>query len=78
MLLSLASCTENSRVRTFGGTGTIDLPAGEKLVNVTWKDNDLWYVTRTMSDKDSVQTYRFTESSNLGLAEGTYILIEHK
>ena len=34
----LGSCTENARVKNFGGEGTVNLPQGRKLVNVTWKD----------------------------------------
>jgi hypothetical protein len=34
----LFSCTENSRIKNFGGEGDLDLPSGNKLVNVTWKE----------------------------------------
>jgi len=72
LLFAMTACTENGQDDT-QNSGTILLPAGEKLVNVTWQDHNLWYATRTMSDKDSAQTYRFTK--NLG---ETYILIEHR
>ena len=78
MLISLASCTENGRVRAWGGTGTIDLEPGKKLVHVTWKDADLWYLTRDMTPSDTAITYRFSESSQFGLMEGTYIIKETK
>jgi len=78
VLLSLASCTENGRVRAWGGTGTINLEQGKKLVNVTWKEADLWYLTREMTATDVAETYKFSESSQFGLMEGTYIIVETK
>lgn len=78
LLVSLASCTENGRVRAWGGTGTINLEQGKKLVHVTWKDADLWYLTREMTPADVAETYRFSESSQFGVLEGTYIIVETK
>lgn len=40
LLPTLFSCTENQRARQFGGTITIELPPGEKLVMATWKETD--------------------------------------
>lgn len=74
----LTSCTENSRVKTFGGTGTINLPAGQKLVTVTWKGENLWYITRPMRQDELPETYKFQEESSYGIVEGTYNIIESK
>ena len=76
--LMITGCTENSRVKNFGGTGEIILPKGEKLVNVTWKNSELWYITRPMNSTDSAITYAFQEHSGYGMIEGTYIIIETK
>jgi hypothetical protein len=74
----LASCTENARVKNFGGEGTINLPKGRKLVNVTWKETEVWYLTRPMDSTDVAQTYQFQEESSWGVMEGTYNIIESK
>lgn len=74
----LASCTENARVKNWGGNGTIKLPAGQKLVNVTWKDTELWYITRPMTVNDYPETYTFKEQSSYGIVEGSYKIIETK
>jgi len=74
----LASCTENSRVKNFGGEGTINLPKGRKLVNVTWKETEVWYLTRPMDSTDVAQTYQFQEESSWGVMEGTYNIVESK
>ena len=74
----VASCTENSRVKSWGGEGTINLPKGRKLINVTWKEDQIWYLTRPMNSDDVAQTYKFQEESSWGVIEGTYNIIETK
>lgn len=62
LALTLASCTDQQMAKDWGGTSTVNLPAGEKLVNVTWKgEADIWYLTRPMNAKDSVETYTFRQ-----------------
>lgn len=74
----LASCTQNERAKSFGGTATVNLPQGQKLVNITWKEDQIWYLTRTMNSSDSAETYTFQEKSSYGMMEGTVILKETK
>ena len=69
---------ENSVAKYWGGTMTVDLPKGVKLINVTWKDTELWYFTREMKSEDLPETYTFQEKSPTGLLEGTVILRESK
>jgi len=42
MTLSLVACDQYAS-RKLGGDYTHELPKGEKLVNVTWKEDTLWY-----------------------------------
>lgn len=74
----LISCTKNKRAKSFGGTATLTLPTGQKLINVTWKDANLWYLTRPMAATDTAAIYTFHEQSSLGVWEGTYIIKEVK
>lgn len=78
IIILFTSCTKNQRVKQFGGKATVELPAGQKLVHCTWKDSNLWYLTRPMTQKDSAETYTFQEKSNFGMIEGTYIIKERK
>jgi hypothetical protein len=78
LAILFASCTDNQRARKFGGKETIKLAEGQKLINATWKDSDLWFLTRPMTDKDSCQTYTFYEQSSWGVWEGTITIIEGK
>jgi hypothetical protein len=76
--LLLVGCTENQRARNFGGTSNVDLPAGQKMINVTWKGDDLWYATRPMRSDEQPETYTFKESSSMGITSGTVILKERR
>tara|TARA_R110000868_G_scaffold393417_2_gene664428 strand:+ start:7607 stop:7870 length:264 start_codon:yes stop_codon:yes gene_type:complete len=78
MGVMVTSCTENERVKAWGGEGTIKLPKGRKLVNVTWKETQVWYLTRPMDSSDVAQTYQFHEESSWGVIEGTYNIVETK
>ena len=70
------SCTENQRAKNFGGSAEIDLPVGQKLVTVTWKDADLWYLTRDRLEHEPIQNYTFQEESSWGMMEGSYTINE--
>lgn len=72
-----AGCTKNTRARQFGGKETIDLPAGRKFVNITWKENDLWIVTRQANANDKPTSYEFNEKSSFGVWEGSIFIVEH-
>jgi hypothetical protein len=65
----LASCTENIRARKFGGTEEIKLKPNEKILNVTWKETQMWICTQ---DTVTGITY-FREKSNWGVLEGTVV-----
>ena len=77
-IMLLASCTENNRARVWGGTETIQLEEGVRLVNVTWKGDkgstSLWMLTKKDTTKPS--TYYFKEKSSFGVMEGQVIIIE--
>lgn len=76
--ICLTGCTEQDMAKEWGGTYTMDLPKGEKLMEVTWKDTDLWYLTRPMRDDEEPETYTFREDSEFGIWEGTVIIVESK
>ena len=76
-LLTMLSCTENQRARSFGGTEVINLEEGVRLVNVTWKGkngSDLWILTK--KDTTVATTYYFNEKSSFGVLEGQVIINE--
>jgi hypothetical protein len=69
-MVVMSSCTENVRARHFGGTETLALKPNEKVLNVTWKDNEMWVCTQ-----DTItRVVYFREKSSWGVMEGTVIL----
>jgi len=76
VVIGMTSCTENARTRTFGGESTIILPEGTKLINVTWKETDLWYLTRKREPGEKIEEYTFQEKSSFGVWEGTFHIKE--
>lgn len=78
LIALLTSCTENQRTRHFGGTITIELPPGEKLVMATWKETDLFYLTEPMDSNYVPKTKTFREDSSWGVMESTVIFKERK
>lgn len=79
VLLLLAGCTQNERAKNFGGSIKVDLPAGQRLVNATWKDDDLWYlVTPAAADgTPAPRTLTFKEDSSFGVMNGQVVFQEH-
>ena len=71
----LTGCT-NSCARQWGGTEELYLPEGKKLINVSWKKNDLWILTRDMKENEEPEVYEYIESSNFGIFEGKIIIKE--
>jgi hypothetical protein len=67
-----------SVTKDFGGSTTIELEPNQKLEEITWKDDSLWYLTRPMTDGDIAETHTFQQSSNFGVFEGTVTIIEKK
>lgn len=76
--LALTSCTEQSRAKNYGGTANINLEQGQRLINATWKGDDLWYLTEQMDSTYVPKTKYFQESSSWGVHEGTIIFKETK
>lgn len=69
-LLTLASCTDNQRARSFGGTETIKIEPQEKFINITWKQDNLWIIVQ-----DTVTgTIYAKEKSSFGVMQGKVII----
>ena len=70
-------CCEQYVTRQWGGSSTIRLSPGEKLIEVTWKgDGDLWYLTEPMDSDYLPKVKVFKENSLMGVCEGEVVFIE--
>lgn len=72
----LSSCTAQERAKSWGGEAEIVLPKGQKIVSVTWKETDLWYLIRPAREGEKPEVLTFQEDSNLGLLEGKVTFTE--
>jgi hypothetical protein len=69
-MVIMSSCTENARARHWGGTETLALKPNEVVLNVTWKESQMWICTQ-----DTVtRVVYFREKSSWGVMEGTVII----
>lgn len=64
--------------QNLGGNMTLTLKPNQKLEEITWKDNGLWYLTRPMREDEEPETHTFQQKSNTGVFKGTVTVIESK
>lgn len=64
--------------KSFGGSMTLNLEPNQKLEEITWKDDSLWYLTRPMTDDDIAEIHTFQQSSEWGVFEGNVTIVESK
>ena len=73
----MISCTDNFSARRLGGTQNITLTPGQRLINITWKDqDDLWILTKTDTSQPPT-VYEFSQKTGVGFMEGTVIIKEN-
>lgn len=77
MMFCITSCDQYVS-RKFGGNTTINLKPGEKLIEATWKNGDIWYLTEPMDSNYTPKTKIFKESSMMGVMEGSVTFVESR
>lgn len=78
VVLTFTGCTRNQCAKTFGGSMVVKIEADQKFVNATWKEANLWVITRSMRKDEIPERYFMTEKSSFGLIEGTIIFEESR
>lgn len=78
LFFGIRSCSPQAMTRSWGGTMDITLEPNEKLIEVTWKDNSLWFLTKKMTDNDIAESYAFYEKDTIGMLEGCVNIDEVK
>lgn len=76
--IGMSGCTAQQATKSYGGSTTIELPPNQKLEEITWKDDSLWYLMRPMTENDIAETHTFQQSSSFGIFEGTVTIVESK
>ena len=67
---------KQARVRGMGGKMVVELPPDHKLVHVTWKEQQLWYLVRPMRPGEYPETNQFKEKSASGVMKGEVVFKE--
>jgi hypothetical protein len=78
LTIGVTACTENQRAKNYGGSMTVDLPKGYRLVSASWKGEDLWYTVEPMPSFYAPHQSLMIEESSLGLKSGTVVFVETK
>lgn len=76
IVVALVGCGKFAK--TFGGTITVHVEKGQKVLNASWKDSNLWVLTRPMKSDEVAEKYSYREFSNLGIIQGEVVLVESK
>ena len=74
-LLALSGC-DNWMAKHWGGTLELHAEPGTKVINVTWKNEDIWVVTRPMRDDEHAEVVTFREYSRTGILSGKVVVHE--
>lgn len=78
LVLSFVSCTRQQRARHLGGDVSIFLDPGYKLVEATWKDENLWVLIEPMDSSYIPKVKIFKEYSDFGVLQGSINFVEKK
>lgn len=78
IVVAARGCSSQSITRSWGGEMEVELEPNQKLVEVTWKESSLWFLTKDMSDDDVAESYRFSEKDSWGMLEGCVSIKEVK
>lgn len=71
-----AGCSEQTIAHNYGGSMDINLPEGQKMELITWKEDSLWILTRPMRDEEEPENYIYKEYSPFGIIEGEVKIFE--
>ena len=77
-VMCLTACTEQDRAKNWGGSMTVQIDPGYKLVEATWKDDNLWILIEPMDEGYQPKTKIFKESSSFGIMEGSITFKERR
>ena len=78
IFLFARSCTPQAMTKSWGGEIDVELDPNQKLVNITWKDDSLWILTKDMQKDDIAENYTYKEQDVTGWLEGEVRIKETK
>jgi hypothetical protein len=76
LIATLSLCSCNQVTKMYGGSMNVELEKDQKLINVSWKQDSLWMLTRSRRADEPIEKYKYEENSAFGLLQGTVTIIE--
>jgi hypothetical protein len=61
LTITLGTGCSNYTTKHLGGTMNVELEQNKKLVNITWKQDEMWILVRDRKENESVDSYQFYE-----------------
>ena len=71
-------CSKQAMTRSWGDSMNVPLEPNQKLIEVTWKGDNLWFLTKEMTDDDVAESYQFYERDTTRWFEGCVYIDEIK
>lgn len=75
--LLLCGCSSQEIAKEFGGSVELYLEPNEKLEEITWKDDALWYLVKDMTEDDVAEVHYFKKRGAYG-GSGLVTVYEYK
>jgi hypothetical protein len=72
----LTGCTAQERAKKWGGTASVTVPTGQKVVGATWKGENVWVLTRARRPDEKAEAFTLRESSSWGVVQGAVVFVE--
>ena len=73
---TLESISEADRPQFLAMLDYMKFQPGQKLEEITWKDDSLWILSRPMREGETAETHKFYEDSQWGVFEGVVTIME--
>lgn len=76
LVIAISATGCHYTTRNFGGEMTVELKPGQKLEEITWKEDSLWILSRPMREEETAETHTFYEDAEWGVLEGKITIVE--
>ena len=75
LALTLAGC-DQVLVRSGWSNMTINLPCGQKYVNASWKETEIWYAYRPANPGEAYATVTYKQQTPTNIMSGSVKFVE--
>jgi hypothetical protein len=65
-----------SWAKSWGGSYSVNLDPGERLITAEWHGDEIWHLTRPLEEGEHPRVYFFKEKSRWGIIQGKVTINE--